>query len=414
MRRGYFLKKTILESGQNFALLLVKISVRFYRLVFAKRTILFVTSEKIRSVTLSPLCQACLFLVIAWVGNLFIESLNYHKVVSAKTDEINKLKSINDYFEEEITSVNDKLKKVNEYLISITGETHAVNAEERELRQPKNFKEEDLSKGDKHTFNQIKIAGEQIASIKSVAKTRIKKIENAISLTGLNIKKIPGNKLKTSTKIKEISLNGEMGIANRQGGPLERKILEKDSLEQAMKNSSLSDDDLERHLEKMKFVSEMDYLMVLEKLARVMPLSRPMKNYYISSGFGSRVDPITHSSAIHQGLDFVGSSKEKIISPSAGIVVLAGKFSDYGNAIVIDHGFGVTTRYGHLSEVRVKTGQLVGKGDVIALQGSTGRSTGAHLHYEVRYKNTPLNPKKFLEAGEALFNDEKISKHVNS
>jgi murein DD-endopeptidase MepM/ murein hydrolase activator NlpD len=207
---------------------------------------------------------------------------------------------------------------------------------------------------------------------------------------------------KSGAAIKEISLNGKKGIADRQGGPLEEN-----SLDAALASSNSDEDDIERHLEKVQFTGEIDYLMVLEKLAGVMPFAKPMKNYYISSGFGSRTDPITRRMAPHHGLDFVGVTREKIISPSAGKVILAGRFSDYGNAVVIDHGFGITTRYGHLSEVKVKEGQRVKQGDVLALQGNTGRSTGPHLHYEVRYKNIPLNPRKFLEAGEALFNDGK-------
>ena len=145
-----------------------------------------------------------------------------------------------------------------------------------------------------------------------------------------------------------------------------------------------------------------------------MPLARPMKGYYISSGFGRRTDPVTHRKATHQGLDFVGKKNAEILSPSEGIVTLAGRYSDYGNAIVIDHGFGITTRYGHLSSVKVKKGQFVTKNQVIATQGSSGRSTGDHLHYEVRYKKTPLNPGKFLKAGDTLFNDKEKAKYVNS
>jgi murein DD-endopeptidase MepM/ murein hydrolase activator NlpD len=137
-----------------------------------------------------------------------------------------------------------------------------------------------------------------------------------------------------------------------------------------------------------------------------------MKNHIVSSGFGKRVDPITGRVAVHQGLDFIGVNRAKIISPSQGKVILAGQFSGYGNAVVIDHGFGITTRYGHLSALKVKPGQFVKKGEVIALQGNTGRSTGAHLHYEVRYRGTPLNPRKFIDAGEALFNNER--KYANS
>ena len=132
--------------------------------------------------------------------------------------------------------------------------------------------------------------------------------------------------------------------------------------------------------------------MILEKLAQALPFNRPMKNYYISSTFGVRVDPITRQYHHHAGLDFVGASNEKIISPSSGKVILAGKFSDYGNAVVIDHGYGITTRYGHLSTIKVKQGDFVEQGQVIANQGNTGRSTGAHLHYEVMVNGHFVDP----------------------
>lgn len=407
------MKKKISAISKNFALFLVKASVRAYKFVFAKRTVLFVTNQKIRSITLGPVLQACLILFFAWVGNLFAQSLRYNEILSAKSEEISSLKSVNSYFEEEFENVNDKLKKINEYLISISGGNHNVKAVEPEFKEPKNFKEEDLSRHDKNTLNQIKNADSHLVSIRSVAKARIKKIESAIAVTGLNIKKMPVQELQKrySGDVKEISLNGHKGISNRQGGPLDG---EDSSLDSALAGASISEEDtLERHLEQVKFTSELDYLMVLEKLTVVMPLSKPMRNYYISSGFGHRTDPFTGRMTGHHGLDFVGSAKEKIISPSTGKVILAGKFSDYGNAVVIDHGFGITTRYGHLSEVKVKAGQTVKQGDVIALQGSTGRSTGPHLHYEVRYKNIPLNPRKFLEAGENLFNDDKNRKYAN-
>ncbi|MBL6664329.1 MAG: M23 family metallopeptidase [Rickettsiales bacterium] len=149
--------------------------------------------------------------------------------------------------------------------------------------------------------------------------------------------------------------------------------------------------------------------MTLEKLVEIIPFAKPMKNYYISSGFGTRVDPITNRKARHRGLDFVGPSKEEVYSPSEGKVILAGRFNDYGKAVVIDHGYGITTRYGHLSAVNVKKGDIVKRGQLIALQGNTGRSTGSHLHYEVRYKKSPLNPYNFIQAGELLYKKDNKS-----
>jgi murein DD-endopeptidase MepM/ murein hydrolase activator NlpD len=404
MNKSFFLKKRISAFLAGFALSVVRFSTRLYKLIFTKRTILFVTNEKIRSVTLGPVLQACIFLFIAWVANLFIQSLHYNKLIGEKVAEIDKLKTVNSYFSSEFEDINEKLKKVNEYLVSVTGGSHNVSAEDHKFKDPKKFKEDDLSRRDKHTLNQVKDAEFQLASIEVVAKTRIKKIEKAISLTGLNIKPNAPKSLRSKSKLQS-SNNYAKGGPDENDTEIEKALA-------VQKLSSGDEESLERHMEKLVFNSEIDYLMVLEKLALVMPLSRPMKNHIVSSGFGKRVDPITGRVAVHQGLDFIGVNRAKIISPSQGKVILAGQFSGYGNAVVIDHGFGITTRYGHLSALKVKPGQFVKKGEVIALQGNTGRSTGAHLHYEVRYRGTPLNPRKFIDAGEALFNNER--KYANS
>ena len=346
---------------------------------------------------------------MAWVINLFSQSLRYVEIINSKSAEISELQSVNNYFQEEFNSANEKLRKINDYLISITSSTHTVSAEEQPKMQiPKNIKETDLSKDDLNTLNEIKQTNSMFAEIHSFARHRIKNIENAINLTGLNLKKNSAMLQKTHSNRsaeKVLSFNGKKSAMKNQGGPL----VALDSIE----DNYSSEDEISKQLN-IQFNNDLDRLAVLENLVKVMPLSRPMKNYYISSGFGSRTDPITGRYASHQGLDFAGPDHEKVLSPSNGKIILAGKFSDYGNAVVIDHGFGITTRYGHLYAVKVKTGQIVSKGQVIAIQGNTGRSTGSHLHYEVRYRNTPLNPKKFLEAGDSLFNDEKTAKYVNS
>jgi murein DD-endopeptidase MepM/ murein hydrolase activator NlpD len=129
-----------------------------------------------------------------------------------------------------------------------------------------------------------------------------------------------------------------------------------------------------------------------------------MKNYYISSNFGQRIDPITKKKAMHRGTDFVGSTlNENIITSSPGKVIFAGRFHNYGNMVAIDHGFDVKTRYAHLDKIKVKKGDFVEKGQVIGTQGNTGRSTGHHLHYEIRYKNKAIDPKKFLKVGQQVF-----------
>ena len=145
-------------------------------------------------------------------------------------------------------------------------------------------------------------------------------------------------------------------------------------------------------------LSGLDNLVVLNQIVSNLPLAKPIHDYEEQSAFGHRIDPFNGHLAFHSGLDMSGPAGAKIYSTADGEVVSAGRNGAYGNAIDIDHGFGIATRYGHLSEILVKEGQHVKKGDVIGIQGSTGRATGPHLHYEVRYHDQPVNPKNFLEA----------------
>jgi murein DD-endopeptidase MepM/ murein hydrolase activator NlpD len=122
-----------------------------------------------------------------------------------------------------------------------------------------------------------------------------------------------------------------------------------------------------------------------------------------SSPFGVRMDPIVHEAAMHTGIDFRGDVGDPIRATAAGTVTIAGWSGGYGNMVEIDHGNGLATRYGHLSEIAVDVGDSVRSGEVVGKLGSTGRSTGPHLHYEVRVKGEPVDPQKFLDAGNRLF-----------
>ncbi len=139
-------------------------------------------------------------------------------------------------------------------------------------------------------------------------------------------------------------------------------------------------------------------MMVLNEVVGGMPLARPIGKARVTSGYGTRIDPFNGRLAQHTGLDFVGSYGTDILASADGVVKDAGWQSGYGKAIDVTHGYGFSSKYAHLSAIVVKPGQRVKKGQVIGKQGSTGRSTGSHLHYEVRYNDRPLNPKNFLTA----------------
>ncbi len=117
---------------------------------------------------------------------------------------------------------------------------------------------------------------------------------------------------------------------------------------------------------------------------------------WLSSGFGYRISPFTGLREFHKGLDIAGRKLTEIIATADGIVTFAGKNGFYGKMVKIDHGHGMLTRYGHLHKIMKKRGEAVKRGDVIALMGNTGRSTGPHLHYEVLLNGLPVNPKKYI------------------
>jgi murein DD-endopeptidase MepM/ murein hydrolase activator NlpD len=144
----------------------------------------------------------------------------------------------------------------------------------------------------------------------------------------------------------------------------------------------------------------------LERLTRTLatvPVRKPvMGELDVSSGFGVRVDPFIRAPAMHTGIDFRGETGDPARATADGSVTVAGWQGGYGKMVEIDHGYGFTTRYGHLSDITVKVGQRVRAGHIVGKVGSTGRSTGPHLHYETRVNGEAVDPRKFLRAGMRL------------
>jgi murein DD-endopeptidase MepM/ murein hydrolase activator NlpD len=130
---------------------------------------------------------------------------------------------------------------------------------------------------------------------------------------------------------------------------------------------------------------------------RAIPSDWPVHGA-LSSPFGTRLDPFTGDQETHLGLDIIALYGAEVKAPADGTVIYAGLKSDYGNLIIIKHGNGFTTRYGHLKNFSVRQGDKVLKGQIIGHVGLTGRTTGTHLHYEVRQNDQPLNPRKYLAA----------------
>ncbi len=180
-----------------------------------------------------------------------------------------------------------------------------------------------------------------------------------------------------------------------QGGPLvvfpEQKMSENGLIQQLDRLSHVVND-------------RSDKLMALETMLlqnqlsrRLLPSIPPVHTGYYSSNFGWRIDPFTGANAMHEGVDFVANVGTPIYASAGGVVDYAGLHPQYGNMVEIDHGNDIVTRYAHASKLLVKVGQVVRRGQEIAEVGSTGRSTGNHLHFEVRYRGIAQNPVRFLQ-----------------
>ena len=202
------------------------------------------------------------------------------------------------------------------------------------------------------------------------------------------LSKLAGVKANLEPADERTSVNEVMG----QGGPL-------------VKEAPLTEEDLKATIEQMS--ADLDFrdeyqgkieakLLLKSVLKDMLPNSAPINVLYNSSSYGWRIDPLNGHRAFHEGLDFPAGVGTAVYAAADGIVTTSVQTPDYGNLLKIDHGSGLETRYAHNSRLLVKAGERVVKGQKIALVGSTGRSTGPHLHYEIRQNGNPLDPREYL------------------
>ncbi|MCL1786127.1 MAG: M23 family metallopeptidase [Alphaproteobacteria bacterium] len=146
-----------------------------------------------------------------------------------------------------------------------------------------------------------------------------------------------------------------------------------------------------------ELAEKIDLWQGLSRAKTVLPVGRPVTGQRITSPFGQRVDPITgHDGAVHRGIDFSGAVGTPLLAVSPGKVSFAGEKAGFGKTVEIDHGLGFSTLYAHLSRINVERGEIVKARQIVGLAGESGRSSGPHLHYEIRYNNRPFNPYNFV------------------
>ena len=159
-----------------------------------------------------------------------------------------------------------------------------------------------------------------------------------------------------------------------------------------------------------RLASALSRMETLESSLVAIPSGKPTAAPMETSSYGYRRDPFNGHAAFHAGMDFPGRDGQPILAAAKGKVVHVGQRQGYGNVVEVEHGNGLMTRYAHLSGFSSRVGQIVARGDTIARMGSTGRSTGTHLHFEVRLNDRPINPRRFLEARRDVLQVQQIAK----
>lgn len=213
------------------------------------------------------------------------------------------------------------------------------------------------------------------------AKQNIATLERTLNLTGLPVEKIIGQ------------IHSE---AHGVGGPLVAV--------EPMGGEDQQGDSFERIVGQLEF--DLRRWEAMQTLLERAPLARPTMGGYISSSFGRRRDPFTGKRADHKGIDIAAPAGTAVHATAAGVVRVAGWNGAYGRMVEIDHGFGFVTRYGHLRSIAVQKGQRVAFHDKVGTMGSSGRSTGSHVHYEVEFDGEQFDPEQFLKAGHYVFKVE--------
>lgn len=172
---------------------------------------------------------------------------------------------------------------------------------------------------------------------------------------------------------------------------------------------SMSAGDLQKEIERLAALvdrrsddlAQVEFKLLEKRVRdRLLPTVLPVKDGYLGSPFGHRADPIMGVRAMHEGIDFNAETGTPVVAAADGVVLVAAYHPEFGNMIDIDHGEGLVSRYAHLSRIDIKPASLVKRGQSIGAVGNTGRSTGAHLHFEVRMQGVAQNPAHFLKQGE--------------
>ncbi len=443
-----FFRVTLFVALRELGYAVRRLGRRVYALVLAERQILFRSGGKVHAFTLGWRSQAVVLAVIGvavgWSAYTTFAHVESDRVIAAKEREIGSLKlafrtlrSDVDRSETRFTELARTLEAKHAYLVALLGRDVPGLKSARRLVAPTGDEARDrLGAARQDLLAQLgkletvmqgaalnegrnareRLATEQKLQLSSADRVRmererrvliarIEKLEDRLAALNLSQRGVAAamaertqdqidhvKRLIASAGVNVDALLARIGsdTAPGLGGPFIAAA--PDSASERAVPASLGS--LDHHLDRLDDV---------RKLARLLPLSRPSDHFYVASGFGKRRDPINRRWAMHYGVDLAGVNRSPVMATAPGVVVSVGWNGNYGRMIEVDHGSGIRTRYGHLRRILVKQGQRVDLRQKIGEMGSSGRSTGTHLHYEIFVNGEPRDPMKFLQAGEYVF-----------
>jgi murein DD-endopeptidase MepM/ murein hydrolase activator NlpD len=377
---------------------------RIVRGIFCKRSIIIISDQKTQHVPFAAGTQAVTAVaVIGFVAWAAFSSGSYmaaQQVIDEKERKLATFEQENERVEAEFSLLKQDLMKIAESGKGSKAAEAAKEIVEQYADSPLGVDTDNAASKYDVVFNRIQLLENKVkelqsnhddmmADIRSTTGGKIKELESVLARTGVDKEAL--QRSAEAKRLQEEQRREKYGriegtaepIGDGRGGPFN-----------PLPTHVLKEKDAELYFDLRKLVT-------LNEVVEALPLASPMKtsSYKKTSSFGTRVDPFRGTLAFHSGLDLAGAPGTQIVATNDGRIDFTGWKTAYGNTIDVKHEYGFSTRYAHLSKILVRPGQIVKKGQVIGVQGSTGRSTGNHLHYEVRYNDQPVNPSNFLKAG---------------
>lgn len=417
---------------------------RFFSRAFPEREILLRADGRVRFFRVSSAAQifcatVMLLLLPAVLYNTAHDLLFPDSVIAQKSKEVGKLKSAYSQLQSDNAEaqaryrlITRQLEAKHAYLLSVLHQNNALHADLGQMRG-----QVELSDAERHEIavareklrlelGQLESSLKNISSEKETLATRLKAKETELSEVMMDRSRALRDRGRLQAHSEELQgrlaslQHGQQEVLERLSARTAGSIGEIKSLiartgldpERLLSDGAASglggpfveiQEEQRSDLQIAALNNHIDQWDELQQVLRRLPFSAPVDNYVKMSPFGRRQDPINGKLAMHYGVDFAASPKAPILSAAPGVVAFVGTNGSYGRMVEIDHGMGIRTRYGHMSSTSVRKGQTVGYRQPIGVIGSSGRSTGLHLHYEVLVKDKPYDPMRFIEAGKDVF-----------